>query len=368
MLMNSPRLLLAAVSVLSISLTGSAASNTLQRFNLPEKPTKPRFELHDRDWPAAFGAASICLWKDDALAAFSITVDDNCAMDVPWWLEQSKALKLPITWFLITANVDNPKERPHMNGTWALWKSVLDQGNAAESHTATHWGGFKPDGTPPEGWKGIEWEYAQSIKQIEAGIPGHKVRCLAYSGGPGQNLHDRNIAAKYYIAARTANGTNPANQIDYMMVRYTPFPQLDQMFDPKSNGYRGWSVVLSHFVGNEKFKAAISQYLDYYKQHASELWGGLFGDVAKYGQERDTAKLEVKQKSPSSIVLSVADEMDDKIYDFPLTVKVRLDPSWKSVNASQNAKAVEATIVQHEGAPYALVQVVPDRGDVTLQK
>ena len=354
--------------ILSFSLATFAIAETanLQKRNLPEKPDKPRFALKDREWPTDVGDASICLWKDDKLAAFSITIDDNCAMDVPWWLEQSKALNIPITWFLISAGVDDPKAYKGMTGTWALWKSVMDQGNVVDSHTATHWAGFKPDGTPPDGWKGIEWEYAESVKQIEAGIPGHKVYTLAYSGGPGQKLHDRNLAAKYYIAARTANGTNPANQIDYLGIHYTPLPQMQEMLDPKAKSYRGWGVVLSHFVGNEKFKANIVQYLDFYKQHSVELWGGLFRDVARYGQERDTAKLEVKEKSASKTVFNLTDEMDDKIYDYPLTVKVRLSPSSKAAAATQGGKPVDCKVVQHDGVNFALVQAVPDRGPVVI--
>jgi len=348
--------------------TGQAATNTLQRFNLPDKPDKPRFELHDRDWPATNGCASVCLWKDDAFAAFSMTVDDNCAMDVPWWLEQSKVLKLPITWFLVSGGIDDPKAYKGMTGTWALWKSVVDLGNAVESHTVTHWGGFKPDGTPPEGWKGIEWEYSDSIKQIDAGISGYKVYCMAYPGGPGQKLHDRNLAARDYLACRTANGINPANQIDYPYVCYTALADLDNLFDPKHKFYRGWAVILSHYVGNEKFKTDIVQYLDYFKGHASDLWGGLFRDVARYGQERDTAHLEVRQAPPNKIILSLTDEMDDRFYDFPLTVKIRLDPSWKAMKATQRSESIEGKLVEHAGATYALVQIVPDRGEVTLEK
>ncbi len=39
----------------------------------------PRFELTERVWPAEVHKPHVCLWKDDALAAVSITVDDNTA-------------------------------------------------------------------------------------------------------------------------------------------------------------------------------------------------------------------------------------------------------------------------------------------------
>jgi len=58
--------------------------------------------------------------------------------------------------------------------------------------------------------------------------------------------------------------------------------------------------------------------------------------------------------------------MDDKLFDFPLTVKVRLPEAWTAVAAVQGDKPVEAKIVEHEGGKFALVKAVPDRGAVTL--
>ena len=59
--------------------------------------------------------------------------------------------------------------------------------------------------------------------------------------------------------------------------------------------------------------------------------------------------------------------MEPAIFDYPLTVKVRLPDTWKAVAASQNAASLPVQFVQHEGRPYALVKVVPDRGPVILK-
>ena len=335
------------------------------------KPAAPRFKLTDRQWPSKPGEASICLWNDDKLAAFSLTIDDNSAMDVPWWLEQSKNLQLPITWFLISGGVENPKSYKGMTGTWALWKNVVDQGQAVESHTVTHLhiDGKDAAGKPifPTGWKGVEWDYSESIKQIEAGIPGHKVHFLAFPGGGGGEKNDRNLAAKFYLANRTGRGHNYANQIDYMGVKcISKVAELDEYFDPKSKAFRGWANAMTHYVGNEKFKAIALGYLGFYQKHASDLWGGLFGDVARYGQERDTAKLMVDENSPSRIGFTLTDQMNDAFYDYPLTIKVRLPGDWKAVKALQQGKELSVTIVEKDGGTFALVKAVPDRGKVVM--
>ena len=50
----------------------------------------------------------------------------------------------------------------------------------------------------------------------------------------------------------------------------------------------------------------------------------------------------------------------------PLTLKVRLPDTWTSVRATQGGKPVAARIVEHDGALYALVDAVPDRGEIVL--
>ncbi|MDQ3815796.1 MAG: polysaccharide deacetylase family protein, partial [Armatimonadota bacterium] len=133
--------------------TSSAATNSTSTAlpNLAEPPAKPRFKVTDRVWPEKAGEAAICLWNDDKLAAFSITIDDNSAPDVDWWLGKSKEVNLSLTWFIITGRVGGGNA---FWGDWALWNRVRAAGHAVESHTVTHLHVDEP------GWKGIEWEYA----------------------------------------------------------------------------------------------------------------------------------------------------------------------------------------------------------------
>ena len=93
----------------------------------------------------------------------------------------------------------------------------------------------------------------------------------------------------------------------------------------------------------------------------------MFRDVAQYGQERDTAKLAVTSTSSEAIHLSLTDDMDDALFDFPLTVKLRLPDAWKGCSATQGGRGIQTRIVDHEGATFALIQAIPDRGEVVLR-
>lgn len=347
--------------------------NPYQRLNLFGNLDKPRFELKDKDWPAKPGEASICLWKDDAVAAASMGIDDNEAYNLPWWMGMCKKYDLKPTWWLATAAVNGP----HPNGgTWEGWKKIVAAGYEVASHSVDHLNHNAP------AWDDMEVQYGDSKKAIEEHLV---VRCLtlAYPGGKGDEKNDPAVAAKYYIAARgVAGGINTANAIDYLSVcGMSSFPVHEEKWPSVSlhmvfqnergnKGWRGWWVGFFHWIpeNDPKEVADCEQRFAYIrdKVKSGELWLGFFSEVARYGQERDTARLTVKSANADKIVLDLTDEMDDGLFDFPLTVKVRLADAWKSAAATQNGKAVRCKVIEHQQAKFALVQVVPDRGEVVI--
>jgi len=290
-----------------------------------------------------------------------------------------KKYDLHSTWWLVTNWIGSGGN----SGTWEIWKNVLAQGHDVQSHSVNHLNTKSPT------WTGkMDDEYGNSQKAINENVPGARCLTLAFPGGAGQEINDPAIAARYYIAARGGYPfINQANLINYSSINATSGYYVDEgkmfgtnMMDafeksPKNKFYRGWWVGFSHWIHTDKPEdmAALDLKLSKIaaKVKTGELWLGLFREVAQYGQERDTAKLKVKSATADKIVLSLTDDMDDTLFDFPLTIKVRLDPSWKAATAKQgtnaeNMKEVGCKIVEHNGAKFALVQVVPDRGDVVL--
>jgi peptidoglycan/xylan/chitin deacetylase (PgdA/CDA1 family) len=380
----SNRLVLPALGALL--LTGSAFAQQGEAPTKPADPSplkprqiKPRFEVKDRDWPGKVGDASVCLWKDDALGALSITIDDNTVPDHPWWLEMGQKYGMKVTWFIITNRI-NEGVNPGFNGTWDTWKKIREAGHDVQSHTARH------GHTDEKGWNGIENEYAESKKAIEENVPGDKCLTVAFFGGPNSNLNDPTIAAKYYIGGRGGSGSlNAADRVDYANTNSVggiinigdakfPSQDLNTVLEKTSGStaifYRGW--YCSHFHGMSKpdDRAALEKKLATIQGLVKEnkVWVGTFREVVQYGQERDTAKVSVTSNAADKIVLNLTDTVDDDKFDMPLTVKVRIDPSWKTVEATQSGKAVEAKVIDHDGAAFALVQPVPDRGEVTIRK
>lgn len=345
------------------------AAERLQLKNLPTVK-KSRIEVSDRLWPEKYGEGKVCLWQDDKLAAFSLTIDDNWKPDHQFWIEMGKKYGYRWTWFIITANV---KSNPGFAGTWSDWQRLVDLGHDVQSHTVTHLHTESPL------WKGIEAEYADSKKAIEDNIKDHKVLVLAYPGGKNSKLNDQTISAKYYLASRGTSGlVNRRENINYQstcsiggfksfFLPQKHWASFDGLLDPNDKKkFRGWYNVLFHGVGKDKDD--VDKALAAIKENEKDIWIGTFSEIIRYGQESDTAKLNISSVKPDEIKFNLSDDMDDALFSYPLTVKIRLDPDWTKINAEQNGKKIPAKIIEHDSAKFAFIHAVPDQGTVVVKK
>lgn len=345
--------------------------------NLAGVPREDRTILPiERTWPAAAGEAALCLWPDDKTAAITFGIDDNCAMNIGWWMRECAEREIRMTWFLVAGGIS--QSNPAMNGKWEDWRRVAAAGHGLESHSMTHLGGSRT----PETWKGLEWEYAESLRLISESIgSGWRATCIAYPGGNYPVQNDPAIAARHAIAGRGTRGTlNGPQGINYLEINAMSkhnigerpeqaFCNVEGLLDPDSRGgYRGWAVLFWHYIkeGDVEKEAEARKALDFYVRNKDALWQGRFGDVARFGQERETATLTVIENTAGRIVLRLTDRMRDDWFDFPLTVKVRLPAEWTGLVAEQGGKSLPAPLVVHGGGTFALVGIVPDRGDTIL--
>lgn len=322
-----------------------------------------RAEENDgRTWPAAPGAAEVCVWADDALAAVSLTIDDNCGPNHAWWLEMAKKYDVKLTWFVIVKKIDGPNKG--FDGTWEDYRKILEAGHDVQSHSFSH------SNKDPEK---IDFEYAESQKVIEEKLPGHKVEVIAYPGGGKAN--DPKIAEKYYFAARGVVGTrNIPGKINYMNVGSQGGIPLDDSrmsivhtINPqRPRDFHAWTVSLQHLVKDDG-KAGWEKSLAYIKENRDKFWVETFRNCAKYGMEREKAKVE-SALNGDKITVKLTADITDKRLNYPLTVKVCLPDGWKDAEAVQGGQKLTARAVTHGGKTFALVGIVPNAGDVVLSK
>lgn len=350
-----------------------------QLLNLPDPGASPRFTVTGLQWPANVGDLSISMWAKDKIAAFSLTIDDNHVQDHAFWYEMSEQYGWNWTWFLI-ANQIGWSSADH----WGHWQKAVDKGHEVQSHGQTHlcdalFYTFR--------------EYRQSQVEIERSLANAKVRTLAYPfgintdkrGSPCEPLtsdrtkNSRAEAAKYFLAVRDVYGalTNPA-KIDYLKVPsvsssrnflnpQAPWAYFDSVFNPASANYRTWYVVHYHNVPNDTAKNEVRQVLAHLKEVEDKVWIAPFTQVAQYGQEYATAQLTNVQRTANSVSFQLKDQMNDTWFDQPLTLKMRLPDAWNgSLSVQQNSVSRAVRTVVNQGKTYALFELVPDRGLVTV--
>jgi len=378
--MIAPLALLLLVSAACVAADDAGARQPppgKQLRTLPPAPKTGRFEMsYERVWPEKPGQAHVCLWADDKYAAVSITIDDNCQPDHDWWIEQGEKHGFHFTWFVITGATGDPKRG--FCGTWSDFRRLRQLGHDVQSHTVSH---HKDDAKRPDAE--VHAEYRDSQRDIEKNAPGARAVCMAYPWGSGKDA----IAAQYYTACRGVHGApNRADRINYMRTGSGSIhPQtVDLLLTGKHASVhwlnrptyrRAWLAPVYHYVragrsAEEKDanQARVAGQLAHLASKKDQIWVGLFREVACYGMERDTARLEVTENGTEAIRLSLSDDMDDTLFAYPLTIKVRLPDAWTGVAATQGGASAEARIIEREGGRFVLLKAAPDRGDVRLTR
>lgn len=344
-------------------------------------------EPDGRRWPGVYGQGHVTLWHDGKLAAYSITIDDNNSPDFPFWLEMSDTYGWKLTWFVIVHPYvwdiynDQPGNNTSYFGSLAEFQMLHQLGHDIQLHGAC---------ASMNTLTAADYEdhILRSIAVLEAGT-GTKVLTYAFPcGAASYGEHDyREVITRHMIAARggSGGGTTSVHLHGFMEIRsagatIVEDPDGDGVFTPtrlvarykdKRNflysQYRGWVVSLYHGLGGEPSQQVINTF-DWLKDHEHEFWVETFTNVAKYAQQRDSATLDITTATPDEIRFTVNDRMDDSIFNYPLTIKIRVDDTWTRAVAIQNSNAMPTEIITHGGDSYLLVEALPDRGEVVVMR
>jgi oligosaccharide reducing-end xylanase len=304
-------------------------------------------------------------WRGFRPAAISYTFDDGCsnqfAVAIPMF--DQKGFKL--TLFTVTGNSMFPG--------WPKLKAAAAKGHEIASHTVTHANlGKLPD--PQQ-----TTELKNSKDAINANISGQKCITMAY---PFCARGNDKLVSQYYIAARTCPGqivpSTPANFMDVSSIGCGSESSIKtaQDFNNKVNQAavaNGWCVFLIHGIDNDGgyspiTTATLQGSVDYMAANRDKFWVETFGNVTRYILERNAASVKETAAGDDSITLQVTDNLDDTIFNYPITVRRPLPENWTSAAVSQNNKPVSMQTVDVASKKYIMFDVVPDGGKIIITK
>ena len=386
---------LSATMALTVTPPKNRAAN--QKLNLPAT-TEPRININQHlSWPENVGEGQVALWSGNKTAAYTMTVDDSIIGEFGKWNEYKTEYGMPATFFVMTE--DGKTVPNHVSG----WNEQVDHGHSVQSHhTRDMDSNIQASLAPAQ----VIYDMSYPIQVLNDNVYNgeNKARALAYSWGSSVN---RDYAKQFYIGVRGAGGNNnllgvanTADKVDYMYTRSISVTYsmdvnlLCNVVDAlKTNGseiYGGLGSLHCHgLTGNSgtntalatrlgvdastKFTAGevLEYFLEEYLTPAYDngdgwLWVDHYDKISMYAQQRDTATLNIVESTSDKIRYTLTDEMDDDMFDFPLTVKIRVPETWTAVNAIHDGVAISASLVENENGRFALVETVPDRGEVTL--
>ncbi|MCI2229847.1 T9SS type A sorting domain-containing protein [Polaribacter sp. MSW13] len=334
----------------------------------------PRFTVTDKVWPANVGEADVCLWNDDKLAAFTVTIDDNNEQDIPFWKSMITKYGFHFTWFVI-----NQADSQYNVQDWSLFNDLANMGSQIDGHDDRNWYNNPTGGeTNPTDADYLARLQATKTKiNTEVTSGNNNNLTYAYPFGEGNETEAR----KVFIGIRGTNGIlNQANSVNYLDVNSVSNPHIygndtdrDKYILPildkvsklyGVNYYRGWAST--HFHGLDAAQETLADEFLQYLADKPDIWVAGFTEVTQYSQSFATHNLTVDSVSGTEIKFTLTDDMLNTAFYFPLSVKIRIDNSWSTVSAIQNGVAVDTQIITNNGNRYAIVKAVPDLGQVTV--
>lgn len=312
---------------------------------------------------SANSSYEIGTWKDFKSAAVTYTFDDNTpnqlAVVVPMFDEYNYKLTLftVINW----------------GPNWTGLKKAAANGHEIASHTISHSSLSGLSSTQ----QNTELKNSQDI--INNNIPGMQCKTIAY---PNCVVGTDSIVSKYYFAARGCQGfiegKTPGNfnNISSLICGSQGSVKTASDFNTKAQSAyssKGWLVYLFHAIDNDNgyspiASSIIKSSLEYLKTNSEKYWVATFANVAGYIKERNAASVSEISNNEDSIVVNVTDNLDDSIYNYPITIRRPLPQGWSSVEVTQNGKSVESKIVEVNSTTYIMFDAVPDGGNISIKK
>ena len=95
------------------------------------------------------------------------------------------------------------------------------------------------------------------------------------------------------------------------------------------------------------------------------IWNTYYEDAVMYIREAESAAVSIDGDENGYTVI-LTDEMDDSIYNHPLTVKIKAPSSWQAAKIVQGDSVTYASVAETDGTRYLLANIVPDAGEATV--
>ncbi|MGD0251226.1 MAG: polysaccharide deacetylase family protein [Verrucomicrobiota bacterium] len=318
--------------------------------------------------PASFAGSvaapyQIGTWEGFRPAAISYTFDDDCPNQYVEAVPMFHAAGLKMTLFTVTS----------WEGSWSQVQKAAAWGDEIASHTVTH-----PNLTTVSATQ-LTNELVNSQSTINSYVTNQSCLTLAY---PDCAVPNEAVTAQYYFAARVCSGSLvPKTPSDFLQISsfilgntgpYTTGASINSLAD-NAVAANAWCVYLTHAIDGDSgysplSSTALQASVNYTSTNQDKFWVETFGNVVRYIQERNASSVAETTNSENSITVQVTNNLNNSIYNYPITLRRPVPANWPAVAVSQNNQPITAKLVTVNSTNYVMFDVVPNGGNIVLSK
>jgi hypothetical protein len=104
------------------------------------------------------------------------------------------------------------------------------------------------------------------------------------------------------------------------------------------------------------------------KSNNKDVWVETIANVTRYIKERDDYVYSILTYDETQIKLNIYDNLDNEIYNYPLSVFVKVPESWKFALKIQGGAIDTLNVFTNDSGTVVLANIIPDGGVVSLFK
>lgn len=349
-----------------------------------------------------YGSIRITNYADDRQSAFSLTFDDGLKSQYDYAKPVLDEYGFKGTFYVLPPFLtENNQSTIWRYGKWSEFKQMADENNEIGSHTLHHdtlttlsWGDVNSEGT-------LLYELYQSKLIIEQKIPSKKCISFNYPYTIHNSLVDSAVSLFYENARATRETANDsiitgnqwfslkARDVKFSLPRNSFADDLDELnefldWTQISINNHQWAMIIIHDVvpmsqidsllslQNPPYEPISTEWLEYLcaylAQRSSEknIWVETVGNITRYIKERENASYQIITSSADLIEINVSDNLDNSIYNYPLSAYIKIPIDWNYIRTEQNGIIDTLTTTLTDSGRIALIKVIPDNGSLKI--
>ncbi|TDJ54773.1 MAG: T9SS type A sorting domain-containing protein [Ignavibacteria bacterium] len=340
-------------------------------------------------------------WFDDKNSAFSFSFDDGFISHYENVRPILNQFNFNATFYVMPPWLTDSLPGIFRYGTWPMFQAMAMDGHEIGSHTMNHLhlpeleiGDTATEGT-------ILYEIYQARELINQRLPNQKCITMAYPFAE-HNLVIDSLTSLFYESAR-ASGNFP-NESSLTNEQWFTLSAVDVVFNEPRNSLdddldelqfiqdwidslivkEDWGILLGHEVvpqdslpgllaagswhpfTNEWFTVLSEWLLN--KSNNKDVWVETIANVTRYIKERDDYNYSILTYDETQIKLNIFDNLDNEIYNYPLSVFIKVPQSWKLALKIQGETIDTLNVTTNDSGKVVLANIIPDGGVVSLFK